>query len=234
MNKKQKVVLICPIIVMGIILGYSRVMGIALGFNAPSLEFPIAESDRIERLSAYHTPDWGEPGVFHNGIDLVISNNVTIVSPISGTIMAYSERINPYAGNVLFDIAIAINWGWEVHLTMEPGFTDDVNNSLQSSLIDVNPPQHVELGDELATLLFSGNYPHLHYMLLYLGSDVCAYNYSSSAAAGIFDDLAVDTNSTILYPCTPANPLLTPLGIILIGTGSIYLLVVLIVFRPRK
>ena len=76
----------------------------------------------MERLSAYHTPDWGEPGVFHNGIDLVISDNVTIISQISGVISRVSEHVNPYAGNVLFEIGIAANWGWEVKLVLEPGF----------------------------------------------------------------------------------------------------------------
>ncbi|MBE0526066.1 MAG: hypothetical protein IH631_03930, partial [Candidatus Thorarchaeota archaeon] len=116
MNRKQKGILLVPLLVIGSIIGYSLLMGISIGFESPSLEFPIAEEDKIERLSAYHTPDWGEPGVFHNGIDLVISENVTIVSPVHGTIISYSEHINPYAGNVLFEIAIAINLAWTVNL----------------------------------------------------------------------------------------------------------------------
>lgn len=209
-------------------------MGISIGFESPSLEFPIAEEDKIERLSAYHTPDWGEPGVFHNGIDLVISENVTIVSPVHGTIISYSEHINPYAGNVLFEIAIAINLAWTVNLVLEPGFMDTTNNSLQSTNIDVSIGQRTSPGDELGTLLFSGNYPHLHYALTILGSDVCAYNYSTPAAQDIFNDIAANSNSTILYPYPAPNPIMSPICLIIIGGSSIYLVILLVVFRPRK
>ena len=234
MNRKQTAVLSLPIIVIGVLFGYSLVIGIPSGFDAPSLDFPIEETDRIARLSAYHTPDWGESGVFHNGIDLVISDNVTIISPVTGAVVAYREHINPYAGNVLFDITIAVNWGWEVHLTIEPGFRDESNNTLQSTLINVNPPQQVSTGDELATLLFSDNYPHLHYMLLNLGADVCAYNYSTPAAVAIFDSIAADSNSTILYPYTQTNPMLTPIVLVILGATSIYCIAALIVFRRRR
>ncbi|NHJ12740.1 MAG: hypothetical protein EAX95_03650 [Candidatus Thorarchaeota archaeon] len=178
MNRKKKILLTLPILVVLSVGAYTIIMGIAPGFDTPSLEFPILESDNIDRLSAYHMPDWGEPGVFHNGIDLVISDDATIVSPVKGMIVGLSENVNPYAGNVLFDISIAVNWGWSVKLVLEPGFQDDTNNSLQSSLIGATIGQRVEPGDELATLLHSTQYPHLHYMLLKFGLDVCAYNYS--------------------------------------------------------
>ena len=54
-------------------------LGITSGFGAPTLRFPISETGRVERLSAFHTPDWGEPVLFHNGIDHVISDNVAVV-----------------------------------------------------------------------------------------------------------------------------------------------------------
>lgn len=209
-------------------------MGISISFASPALEFPISEENRISSFSAYHTPDWGESGVFHNGIDLIISDNVTIVSPVRGTISSYSENINPYAGNVLFEIAIAINWGWDVHLVLEPGFRDATNNSLQSTFINVNIGQQVSAGDELAMLLFSDNYPHLHYMLLNLGADVCAYNYSTSQAQSTFNDIAADTNSTILYPYPTPNPIMSPIALIIIGGAALYLLIVIVIFRPRK
>ena len=50
--------------------------------------------------------------------------------------MGVSEHVNPYAGNVLFEIGIAVNWGWEVRLVLEPGFLDATNNTAQSDLID--------------------------------------------------------------------------------------------------
>ncbi len=166
----------------------------------PQLEFPIAESDLVERLSAYHTPDWGEPGVYHNGIDLVISTDVTVIAPCSGKITAISETVNPYAGNVLFSIGITVDFVWAVKLVLEPGFHDDTNNSAQHDAIRVSIGESVTTGTELARLLHSENYPHLHYMLLYHGMDVSAYDFSSPTAKAIFEDIAARSNSTIEYP----------------------------------
>jgi hypothetical protein len=231
MNKKRKALLALPIIVILVGVGYTLVIGIAPGFDTPVLEFPISETNRIVRLSAYHTPDWGEPGVFHNGIDLVISDNVTIVAPVSGTVTSLSENINPYAGNVLFDIGISVNWGWEVKLVLEPGFLDATNNSLQSSMIDAEVGQRVEPGDELATLLLSDNYPHLHYMLLGFGSDWCAYNHSSASAKSTFETIASASNSTIFYPHSVPNVLTSPTVVIPLVLIGVYVVVALVVFR---
>ncbi|MFX0054306.1 MAG: M23 family metallopeptidase [Promethearchaeota archaeon] len=231
MNRKQKGLLALPVIVVVVVVGYTAALGISFGFDSPALEFPISEPDRVERLSAYHTPDWGEPGVFHNGIDLVISDDVTIVSPVRGTVVAMSENINPYAGNVLFDVAISVNWGWEVKLVLEPGFLDSVNNSLQSTMIDATVGQQVEPGDILGTLLFSDNYPHLHYMLFSFGSDVCAYNYSTTEAKSTFESIAVRSGSTILYPYESPSLLLSPIVIAPVVLGVTYVIAVAIVFR---
>ncbi|MFW9890329.1 MAG: M23 family metallopeptidase [Candidatus Thorarchaeota archaeon] len=231
MNRKQKGLLALPIIVVVVVGGYTAVLGIAFGFDPPALEFPISEPDRVERLSAYHTPDWGEPGVFHNGIDLVISDDVAIVSPVRGTVVGMSDTINTYAGNTLFDVSISVNWGWEVELVLEPGFLDSANNSLQSSMIDATVGQRVEPGDSLGTLLFSDNYPHLHYMLLSFGSDVCAYNYSTTAAKSTFESIAVRSDSPILYPYESPSFLLSPVVIVPVILGATYVIAVVIVFR---
>jgi len=235
MNKKRKALLALPIIAILALVGYTLVLGVAPGFDDPTLEFPISETNRVVRLAAYHTPDWGEPGVFHSGIDLVISDNVTIVSPATGTVVGFSEHVNPYAGNMLFEISIAVNWAWVVQLVIEPGFLDTTNNSLQSTMIDAQFGQRVEPGDVLATLLFSENYPHLHYMVGYLGSDVCAYNYSSSAARSTFETIATTSNSTIFYPYPSPNPLTSPLVLIPLVMLGVYAVVVIVVFRrPSK
>ena len=234
MNKKRKALLALPLIVILVVVGYTLVMGIAPGFDAPVLEFPISETGRVERLSAFHTPDWGEPGVFHNGIDLVISDNVDIVSPVTGTVVSVSEHVNPYAGNVLFEIGIAVNWGWSVKLVLEPGFLDATNNTLQSDLIDAEFGERVSAGDFLATLLFSGNYPHLHFMLVSFESDVCAYNYSSSAARSTFESIALSSNSTIFYPYSSPNLFTSPTVVIPLVLAGVYVIVVVVVFRHRS
>lgn len=234
MNRKRKALLGLPLVVILGLIGYSLVLGIPPGFDAPSLAFPIDEADRVERLSAYHTPDWGEPGVFHNGIDLVISDNVTILSPTSGVISRVSERINPYAGNVLFEIGIAANWGWEVKLVLEPGFQDSVNNSLQSDMIDVVFGQRVQAGDELATLLHSEQYPHLHYMLLYMGQDVCAYNFSSASAQSTFETIATDSGTNIFFPHSAPSTLLGPTIVVPAAIIAVYWVIMLALFRIKK
>lgn len=231
MNNKRKMLLVMPIIAILFGVGYTLVIGIAPSFDPPNLEFPISETDHIVRLAAYHTPDWGEPGVFHNGIDLVISDDVTIISPVSGTITEVSENINPYAGNVLFGITITVNWAFSVKFALEPGFLDETNNSLQSSMIEADMGQRVSVGDSLATLLFSDSYPHLHYALSYFGADVCAYNYSSSAAKSTFEAIALASNSTILYPYPAPNIFTRPLVIIPLALLGIYAVGVIIVFR---
>ncbi len=199
MSRKLPAILL--IILIGVsVLTYFLFFTDFFSATEPELEFPILESENIERISAYRTPDWGEPGVFHNGIDLVISDNVTILSPTNGTAVSVSENINPYAGNVLFDITIRINFAWEVHLVLEPGFQDEYNNSLQSNNIQVSVNDILEAGDIIATLLYSESYPHLHYMLMHMGSDACAYNYSSQAARDTFEEIALRSSSVICYP----------------------------------
>lgn len=199
MNRKLLSAILIVFVGFGVVIYFVFFSGV-IQYDDPELDFPILESENVERISAYRTPDWGEPGVFHNGIDLVIFDDVTIVSPANGTVVRITENVNPYAGNVLFDVTVRINPAWEIHLVLEPGFLDETNNSLQSDNILVSVNDNLESGDVLATLLHSENYPHLHYMLMHQGSDVCAYNYSSDAARTIFDDIADRSSSVICYP----------------------------------
>jgi len=199
MNRKLLSAMLIVFVVIGVIIYFVFFSGL-IQYDDPELDFPILESENVERISAYRTPDWGEPGVFHNGIDLVISDNVTVVSPVNGTVVQVTENVNPYAGNVLFDVTVRINLAWEIHLVLEPGFLDATNNSLQSDNILVSANDNLEVGVVVATLLHSENYPHLHYMLMHYGSDVCAYNYSSQTAQNTFDEIALRSDSVICYP----------------------------------
>ena len=222
MSRKSLAAILIVIVGIGVLTYFVFFNG-AIQYDEPNLEFPILESENVERISAYRTPDWGEPGVFHNGIDLVISDNVTIISPVTGTISRVSENINPYAGNVLFDITVRINPAWAIHLVLEPGFQDEVNNSLQSDNIFASLNDNVESGDTLATLLYSESYPHLHYMLMHQGSDVCAYNYSSQAAQDTFDEIALRSDSVICYPLgTLESPPSLDLTMVLVRDDTIF------------
>jgi hypothetical protein len=98
-------------------------------------------------------------------------------------------------------------------------------------MIDAAFGRRVEPGDALATLLFSENYPHLHYMVSGFGSVVCGYNYSSSAAKSTFETIALASNSTIFYPHSGPNVLTSPLVLIPLVLTGIYVIVVIVVFR---
>ena len=114
---------------------------------------------------------------------------------------------------------------------LELGFLDATNNFLQSNLIYADGGQRVNIGDFLAMLLSNDKYPHLHYMLVSFGSDVCAYNYSSSAARSTFESIASSSNSTILYPYSPPNPFTSPTVVIPLVLVGVYVIVVIVVFR---
>ncbi|MCF2138190.1 MAG: M23 family metallopeptidase [Candidatus Thorarchaeota archaeon] len=201
---------------------------------SPLLEFPIQQPDSIERLAAYHTPDWGEPGVYHNGIDLVVSENVTVISPCEGKIASVSESVNPYAGNVLFSVVITIDRVWEVKLVLEPGFTDSSNNSKQTDAITIEVGESVAAGATIATLLHSDHYPHLHYMLLYRGVDVSAYDFSSPSAKATFEEIATRSNSTIQYDYDLPKFTETLQWRIMTGGGGSLIILGLVVFIVRR
>jgi len=141
-----------------VVVAYFVFFSGAIKYDDPELDFPILESDNVEQISAYRTPDWGEPSIFHNGIDLVISDDVTIVSPVNGTVVRVTENVNPYSGNVFFDVTVRINLAWEIHFVLEPGFLDEVNNSLKSDSILVSTNDNLVAGDMVATLEREDNY----------------------------------------------------------------------------
>ncbi|MFW9933600.1 MAG: hypothetical protein ACFFDR_13195, partial [Candidatus Thorarchaeota archaeon] len=156
----RKATLLLGAIFLGLIAG-STLMGIPPVNSQPNLGFPIQETNRITRITAFHTPDWGEPGVYHNGIDLVVSDNVTILSPISGTVIAVGEQENTYADNMLFEVSIAVNWFWSVKLVLEPDSAADTINNGQRENIIVQPFSKVSKGETVGTLILGGSYTHL-------------------------------------------------------------------------
>jgi len=200
-SKKQKLFVFIPLIIGGGLLTYALILGVPPTFNQPSLEFPILEENNIFSISAYGIENWSGPGTYHNGIDLVINMSVTIVSPVKGTVIAINERQNEHSviQNILFDIQIQINWGWNVKLVLEPNFPgDDVyNNTLQRESINVLLFQRLEVGTQIAILQYSGYYSHLHYMLGSVSGDVCPFIYSSDQAKNIFNAIALRSNQSI-------------------------------------
>lgn len=228
----RKATLLLGAIFLGLIAG-STLMGIPPVNSQPNLGFPIQETNRITRITAFHTPDWGEPGVYHNGIDLVVSDNVTILSPISGTVIAVGEQENTYADNMLFEVSIAVNWFWSVKLVLEPDSAADSINNGQRENIVVQPFSKVSKGETVGTLILGGSYTHLHYMLMYMGLEVSAYDYSDAAAQSIFEEIAEDSNSTIQYDYSEPIILTSPLGIALLAYGSIMIVLVILSYKKK-
>lgn len=171
-------------------------------YGAPSLEFPILEPMNITGLAAYHTPDWGEPGKFHNGIDLPINGPTKVISPCYGYVKRIWYNVNPYAeGEVaMIHVSIMINYAWSVKLVFEPWANTTEFREKQLAAIVVKPGIYVTPGDLIGTLLYNYDYPHLHYMVMKFEKDVCPYTFSSPTARSIFEDIATRTNSTICYP----------------------------------
>jgi len=200
-SRKKSLLILIPLIIGGGFLTFALILGVPPTFEEPSLEFPILEHDNIISISSYGIPNWSGPGTHHNGIDLVINTSVTIISPAKGTVVEITERKNEHSviQNILFDIRIQINWGWSVKLVLEPNFfgNDTINNTLQRNLIKVSFLQRVDIGTEIATLLYSGYYSHLHYMVEHFSTDVCPYTYSSNDAKSIFDSIASRVNKSI-------------------------------------
>ena len=205
MKKKLKIILIsCASIIT--ILGVTiPILPFMLGFKpaygVPSFDFPFENPDDIVHLSAYHTPNWGEPGVFHNGIDLVIEHSSIVISPCYGIVSRIWYNVNPYVeGEVaMIHVQITVNYGWKVKLVFEPWANTSLIREEQLAAIIVKIGTKVQPGAVIGTLLFNHHYPHLHYMVLRNEHDVCPYHHSSLMAQSIFEEIATRTNSIICY-----------------------------------
>jgi len=193
-TRKKKILVIVPLIFISLFITVALILGVSPIPLQPLLEFPIQETDRIDHIRPYGVPNWSGPGTHHDGIDLVINDTVTIISPVQGTVISITEQKNSYSenSNVLFSVNILINWGWTVELCIEPNFDGDdtYNNTLQREAIMVSPLQRVNVGDPIADLLYANDGSHLHYALRgTITGDFCAYRYSSTQAKTIFDSI---------------------------------------------
>lgn len=204
-KKRGKIILITItgiIILAGILV---PIMPFMLGWNpaygTPSFEFPMENISTVVGMSAYNTPDWGEPGIFHNGLDLEISAPTPLVSPCFGVIERIWYNINPYTGGevAMIHVSIRVNYVWSVKLVFEPWANTTEIREQQLEAIVVKKGDRVQPGDLIGTLLYNYEYPHLHYMIMKNSKDVCPYAYSSLTAQAMFEEIAFLTNSTICY-----------------------------------
>jgi hypothetical protein len=167
--------------------------------------FPFEVPGDIGKLAAFGIPNWSGT-LPHNGIDLILNPELTasrIISPTAGRIASIKVSSNPFSnpmGQLILQVEIYVNSDWTVSLAFEPSTMDETLKTEQIDAIKVQVGDSVEPGSPIGDLL-AGNlgYPHLHYMVLYQGQTVCAYQYSSAAARAIFDAIStavcVNTNN---------------------------------------
>ncbi len=202
-------------LVSGLFLGFFSLTGcgqiVSDDLPIVLLEFPFADPSQIMRMAAFNTPDWGEPGVFHNGIDLIIdtydhpqmwAEPVQIIAPAGGVIREIRVDVNPYCDqeHAIFGIIISVNRDMTAILALEPLLGEGETHDDQLSLIVVGEMDRVSVGDEIAGLLDGKEqYSHLHYMLEYKGEIVSPYDYSTQAAKDIFDAISERTGEPVNY-----------------------------------
>lgn len=203
LKKVLKGILIIISVAGTLFLVFPFIIGFDPAYGTPVFEFPIEQPLNITKMSAFNTPDWGEPGVFHNGIDLVIEghNYTNLLSPCNGLCIGIDAYKNSYSEHGwIISVHIMVNYFWNVNLVIEPMFLAESDYQTQIDLIQVKAFQKVHVGDFICPLLDGGGYAHLHYMVTNNGKAVCAYQYSSSTARTIFEDVALATASDICYP----------------------------------
>ncbi|MHA1648570.1 MAG: hypothetical protein ACTSYB_00125 [Candidatus Helarchaeota archaeon] len=204
-------------------------------YGIPTLEFPVQDPNNVTRLSGYNHPDWGEPGLYHNGIDLVCKNYTYIVSPVNGIIISITENQNPYKNFIMFHVTILVNYFWNVKIVFEPNLNSSEGNAFQRSLIAVQLFQRVSVGEVVGILLNgSSDYPHIHLMLsrTFRGT-VCPYEYSSDTAKIYYEQISNVTGETICYPGPSAADDLYDLLAYIIVTGAICIIVI-VLYEVRK
>lgn len=203
MKKSLKAFFIIISVIGTLFLAFPFIVGLDPAYGTPIFEFPIEQPLNITKISAFNTPDWGEPGVFHNGIDLVIEghNYTNIVSPCNGLCIRIEANKNPYSEHGwIISVEIMVNYFWRVKLAIEPMFLVESDYQNQIDLIQIKLFQKIQVGDFICPLLDGGPYAHLHYMVMYMDKAVCAYQYSSATAKSTFEAVALATSSVICYP----------------------------------
>jgi hypothetical protein len=175
-----------------------------LSEDCPPLEFPMEGGMlNITDFNGFNVSDWGEPGVYHNGIDLAVDphNWTGILAAADGKIRKIEESENPYShppGIMMFSVYVTIARGWEIKYVIEPSAVTEQEKQLQRDHIYVVEGQKVTEGERIARLLCTdSDYVHLHFMLVFKNQAVCAYNYSSISARTIYENIASTYNKTI-------------------------------------
>jgi hypothetical protein len=180
-----------------------------LSEECPPLQFPMEGGAlNITDFNGFNISDWGEPGVYHNGIDLAVDphNWTGILAVTDGKVRKIEESENPYStppGIMMFSIYVTIARGWELKYVIEPFAETELEKQMQRDHIYVFEGQLISEGERIAHLLCTdSDYVHLHFMLVHKNTAVCAYTYSSSAAQVIYEDIATSFNKTICCPDT--------------------------------
>ncbi|HMF33618.1 MAG TPA: M23 family metallopeptidase [Candidatus Lokiarchaeia archaeon] len=210
MKRKVKIALTviiisCATLSVGL-MAYISYMGLGciIPEDCPPLEFPIAGgAQNITDFNGFNITNWGAPGSYHNGMDLVTTghNWTSIVAAAPGQVIAISETPNPNSnppGATMFGISVRVGCRWVVIYNMEPVAYLESQRALQRQEIYVKVGDQVTQGETIARLLCTNmTYNHLHFMLQNSNVIDCAYYFSSPAAKAIYDQLAQTFNKTV-------------------------------------
>src|SRR5271157_956114 len=164
MKRKVKIALTviiisCATLSVGL-MAYISYMGLGciIPEDCPPLEFPIAGgAQNITDFNGFNITNWGAPGSYHNGMDLVTTghNWTSIVAAAPGQVIAISETPNPNSnppGATMFGISVRVGCRWVVIYNMEPVAYLESQRALQRQEIYVKVGDQVTQGETIARL----------------------------------------------------------------------------------
>ena len=146
-------------------------------------DFPIAAEHQphIIGLKAFGIVPWGNEAV-HNGIDIIpnyqkhpIPNEIRIVAPAGGFVVAVEEIVNPNVDLKWILVVIQVNPRILITLSFEPQTDNDRVWQKQKDRILVSAagplPEHISKGDTVGYLQIppegpTRGYPHIDYRVL--------------------------------------------------------------------
>ena len=154
--------------------------------GAPSMGFPIANTDVIHILGGYGPKPWMD---LHNGIDYGCNDSVYIIAWCDMRVRGIKFWFNDGGGHWQTNVGLAYNWKYTFDCVFESWALNETYGSLQLAEIYVKVGQKVSRGDVIGKLLYHGSGTHIHFGMKESGNDVCPYLFLSPSAKTLFDTL---------------------------------------------
>ncbi|MHA1232550.1 MAG: hypothetical protein ACTSPQ_18115 [Candidatus Helarchaeota archaeon] len=133
---------------------------------------------------------------YHNGIDFGVNATTTIVSPHDAYIETIKFWYNDKGGHWQTNVRLWLNYQWRLEIVFESWALNESYGQKQRDAIIVQNGQYVKANQSLGNLLVHGPGAHIHFGVYYNGNDKCPYNYFSSEAKVIFENIFYRVNYT--------------------------------------